>query len=395
MKSRAAKTILLSAKCFLAAILLTWVLSQVHWHDWVRDRDGRTYAIQRIAPDRVDVATGWLWWRSEASVPTERLVPVPAAGAAAPAYAHDGLASSLKHVRRHGPLMVLAVLVTLISYFVTAWRWRALLALQDIHIGPWEAVRLTFLGMFFNMVVPGTVGGDLVKAYYAAKHAQDKGSVLVSVIIDRAFGLLMLTALAGAMLGVLVLVAPASLPDLRQAGLAVGVIAATVTAGMLVLFSSRLRRAMHLQTLYQRLPIAHRLRAMGQAVRTYRSRPGGLAMAAATSLVSQILWIAGLAMIGASLGLTQVRWYEYFLYIPLIYTVGAIPLTPGGIGFLEKLFLVFFATADPSQILALALLARLMPMLLSLPGLAVAVTGAKRPPREEMAAQLDSDAPEL
>ncbi|MEI7835561.1 MAG: lysylphosphatidylglycerol synthase transmembrane domain-containing protein [Planctomycetota bacterium] len=391
MKSRSVKLLLLSAKCSLAALLLLWVLSQVHWHDWVRDRGGRTYTLRRVTPSHVDVATGWLWWRSETSLPLAQIESVPLASAGA-TFAHDGLASSLRHVRHSLPLVGLAVLVTLVSYFLTALRWRALLGLQDIRIGPWEALRLTFLGMFFNIVVPGTVGGDLVKAYYAARHAQAKGSVLVSVIIDRALGLLMLTILAGVMLGVLALASPGATTDLRQAGLAVGVIAAVVTVGMLVLFSGRLRRFLHLQKLTQRLPIANKLRAMGQAIRTYRSHPGGLALAAGASLVSQALWITGLALLGASLGLTQVRWYEYFLYIPLIYTIGAIPLTPGGIGFLEKLFLVFFVTADPSQVLALALLARLLPILLSLPGLVVAVTGAKLPPREVMAAQLGSDA---
>ncbi|MCY2931192.1 MAG: lysylphosphatidylglycerol synthase transmembrane domain-containing protein [Planctomycetota bacterium] len=394
MKSRAAKLLLLPAKCFLAALLLLWVLSQVHWHDWVRDRDGRTYSLLRPAGDHVDVAAGWLWWRHEMTLPTGDLEVISPHGSAGPAYVHDGLASSLRHVRGELHLVGLAVVVTLASYFVAALRWRALLALQDIRVGPWEALRLTFLGMFFNIVVPGTVGGDLVKAYYAAQHARDKGSVLVSVVIDRALGLFMLTLLAGAMLGVLALVRPPNLPDLAQAGLAVGVIAAVVALGMLVLFSSRLRGLLHVQKLYQRLPIAHRISAMGQAVRTYRSRPGGLALAASTSMVSQTLWILGLALLGQSLGLSQVRWYEYFLYIPLIYTIGAIPLTPGGIGFLEKLFLVFFVTADPSQVLALALLARLMPVLLSLPGLVVAVTGAKLPPRDVIAAQLASDEPE-
>lgn len=393
MKSRTVKLILLPAKCLLAAILLIWVLSQVHWHDWVRDRSGQTYAVRATTPDRVDVVTGWLWWRSETSLATSQLVPIPGSGAGGADYTNNGLASSLRQVRHNLPLMGLAVLATLGSYFLTAWRWRGLLALQEIHIGAWEAIRLTFLGMFFNMVVPGTVGGDMVKAYYAAKHAQAKGSVLVSVIIDRALGLFMLTALAGAMLGVLTLVPPASRADLRQAGLAVGVIAAAVVGGMLVLFSARLRRLLHLQRLYQRLPIAHRFQAMGLALKTYRSHPGGLAMAAGTSLVSQTLWIAGLAMVGTCLGLTRVRWFEYFLYIPLIYSVGAIPLTPGGIGFLEKLFVVFFVAADPSQVLALALLARLMPMLLSLPGLVVAITGAKLPPRAVMAAELACDDP--
>jgi uncharacterized protein (TIRG00374 family) len=393
MKSRHAKVLLVTGKCLIAVALLVWAVGQVHWNDWVRDRQGRTYAVQAAprpgGPAEFQVVTGWLWWKQVSALPAGQLKPLPAAGPAAAAYVHDGLASSLTKVQSRLGLVALAALATLVSYFVMAYRWQLLLNLQEIRIGLWEIVRLTFLGLFFNVVVPGTVGGDLVKAYYAARHSPRKGSVLISVVIDRVLGLLTLTLLAGAMLCTLVWFMPRT-PEITQAIVAVLVIAAAVGAGLLLLFSTRFRSLLHVQKLYCRMPLAHRIASMGQVVRLYRSRPGGLMAAAATALVSHGLWIGGLGLLGYCLNLGA-SWYEYYLYLPLVYTIGAVPLTPGGVGLIEKLFVVFFAASNPSQVLALALLARLLPVLLSLPGLVVAVTGAKIPPRDVLAAELGSD----
>ena len=58
--------------------------------------------------------------------------------------------------------------------------------------------------------------------------------------------------------------------------------------------------------------------------------------------------------------------------MPVIYILAAIPVSIGGLGLVEGMYVLFFAGgpgADSSALLALALLARLTPMLLSLPGL--------------------------
>ena len=67
---------------------------------------------------------------------------------------------------------------------------------------------------------------------------------------------------------------------------------------------------------------------------------------------------------------------------------------PGGLGVTETFYVTFFSSAAgstgvaASQILALALVARLIPMLVSLPGLAVALTGPKLPKAAQMKAEL-------
>ena len=84
-----------------------------------------------------------------------------------------------------------------------------------------------------------------------------------------------------------------------------------------------------------------------------------------------LLLPAGIAAMGAALGLPTPA-VLYFLFVPVIYILAAVPVSIGGLGVVESMYIVFFAQggrADSSLVLAVALLARLTPMLLSLPGL--------------------------
>ena len=54
----------------------------------------------------------------------------------------------------------------------------------------------TAIGLFFNIVVPGLTGGDLVKAVLAARdHPERKAAAMISVLVDRLIGVLVLVLL--------------------------------------------------------------------------------------------------------------------------------------------------------------------------------------------------------
>jgi hypothetical protein len=108
-------------------------------------------------------------------------------------------------------------------------------------------------------------------------------------------------------------------------------------------------------------------------------------------VVSHLAFVGFVALMGASLSIPAGP-MEYFLYVPLIYIIGAIPLTPGGVGWVENWYLRFFQgpACGASTILVLALLARLVPMLWGLPGGLVWITGASVPAPEVIEAELSA-----
>jgi len=59
-----------------------------------------------------------------------------------------------------------------------------------------DSLRLSFVGTFFNLVIPGAVGGDLVKAAYLARMNLPRTQAIATLLIDRVVGLVGLFYLA-------------------------------------------------------------------------------------------------------------------------------------------------------------------------------------------------------
>ena len=328
------RILLIAVKLAIAAGLLVVVLQQVHWDDTVRVGDDG----------------------SEVTLP--------------------GFRSSLTSA--NVALVVAGFAVFGASQLAIAVRWRLLLKVQAIDLTMIEALRLTFLGLFFNNTVPGTVGGDLFKAYYAAKHTHRKAAAVIAVLIDRTVGLAMLASLAAAMLLAVWGFRLIPADQLGRPAVIVAIVLTGLLLGLAFLLSRRFRRVLGLQAIYKRLPLAHHLVAAGEATGRYKHQPGKVLQAMGLSVFAHSCLIGGVGLIGQSLQL-DIPWFSYFLFVPLIYTIGAVPITPGGLGIIEQLYLLFFAAND-SKLLVLALLARFMPIVCGLPGLWVFLTGP-RPPK--------------
>jgi len=285
------------------------------------------------------------------------------------------------------PVLLAAAMVCFAApIVVVGLRWRYLLKVIDIRIRTWEAVRLTFLGYFFNHIIPGLVSGDLVKAYYVFRHTERKAAALVSIFMDRALGLLEFALLPALVMASLSAAGRWS-DRLRLPAIVVGIVLAVLAAGVAVVVSGRLRGG--LRRLFGSARLQRHLDVAGQAVALYRRRLGALPVGLALTFAAQVIHITGLLLAGRSLGL-PVAWYHFFLFAPLVYIIAAVPVSPGGLGVMEWCFVTFFAAGDVtvSGALALALVARLGPMLCSLPGVPVALTGPRLPATERIRAEL-------
>jgi hypothetical protein len=404
MPKKARKAIILSLKIAISIALLWWVLKGVTWQDFVLGVDGRTHiAVQEMRPAGEGVFTLVLPDGTQTVKPASVLAPVkPNGGDGVDNYRRPGFLRVIRGINI--PLLVVAGLLAPIQIFVMGFRWWRLLHVQGIDMSYREALRLTWLGTFFNYIVLGTTGGDVVKAWYAAQHTPHKTECLVTVFLDRLVGLIGLTVLSSVMLAVVMicrilgaghLFGPIDAGKLHLAALVAG----SVLAGLLALgalsLSSRLRRLLHLNQLYHRLPMRSQVTRVGDSLRLFRHRLGALGKAMGQTLSVHLMFVLSIGLCGASLYL-RIPWYQYVIYIPLIYIIAAVPIVPGGVGLAEGMFVTFFGVwADQSQILALALLARLVPMFWALPGILVAISGPKLPPAEQMQAEMaDSEAQE-
>lgn len=102
----------------------------------------------------------------------------------------------------------LAVLLTMISRLAVSMRWYVLLRSSQAPVSAWQAVRLTFAGLFASNFLPTTIGGDVVRLAGAVRLGCGNGVALASLVVDRLVGM------AG-----MALVAPLSLPAILNGGL--------------------------------------------------------------------------------------------------------------------------------------------------------------------------------
>jgi glycosyltransferase 2 family protein len=254
-----------------------------------------------------------------------------------------------------------------VLWLMSAWRWQMLVKVQDIGVRYINILRYCFIGLFFNNIMLGSMGGDVLKAYYLARAAPGRGEgALISVIADRTVGFLTFFGIgfAGIMLN-------GRNPRLRAASCLFLAFFLVTCAGLLVLYSKDiLRRIPFAKRALSRLPFEENVRRLYRALYTYRTHKSALCGALLISLVLQLVTIAIVYRIAKMLGMAEVTYGHLLLLIPLIGTICAIPVTPSGWGTGEvaycKLFGALGIHAD--QALALDLVMRALVMSWSLIG---------------------------
>lgn len=275
--------------------------------------------------------------------------------------------------------LVQAILLFTLSLGIAITRWWRLLAVAGCPTRWVDAARLTFLGMFFNLVVPGLTGGDLVKGVIAAKENPGRrADALVSVAVDRLIGLGVLVALGAAVL----LVSGEAFAELRRpvlAFLGIGVAAALLYA------NPHLRRWLGIERLLARLPFGDRLGALDRAALLYFRHPLELLFAGGLSLANHVVIVLGVAALGDAFGVQDVRLANYFVLVPVANVVSSIPAAPGGWGLGEYVYQVLFEMIGASGALGVAVSVtfRLCQMLFGLVGgLFLLLPSVKREVRE-------------
>ena len=69
-------------------------------------------------------------------------------------------------------------------------RWRMALEVQGLHLPIGRALEISLVAHFFNSFLLGSSGGDLMKAYYAARETHHKkAEAVTTVFVDRLLGL--------------------------------------------------------------------------------------------------------------------------------------------------------------------------------------------------------------
>jgi len=215
-----------------------------------------------------------------------------------------------------------------------ALRWRIFLRQQGIALPFTTILSLTWAGQFFNSVMPGSTGGDVVKIYRICQLAPGrKAAAVATIFVDRLTAFLVLAVLAG----VAFVINPAPLGVLLTHSLSTRVMAGWLLASLAVVAAAvwligRFLRSTHW---------GGRLARTFAAARNHLSFNRGLLAAVLLAAALHLLNILIAYLFARALGIS-LTYLQVLLIVPVVAFFVMLPVTINGHGLRELLLIAYF-----------------------------------------------------
>ncbi|TAK77587.1 MAG: flippase-like domain-containing protein [Gammaproteobacteria bacterium] len=251
----------------------------------------------------------------------------------------------------HQPLLSLEVVLVLLSLIVIgAWRWQILNASQDIHLSFIKTLSATYLGAAFNYVLPGSVGGDLIRMYYVfKKKPQKKGSAMLSVFFDRVMGFV-------AVFLIICLIALFKMDTVMQHPqlfylLSICTVFCFSILSIFLILLFLPGKVNFLGWFSRRSSV---LASFLPARNNFRLSKAVFCKCLLTSILSQVLMVCAVLLIARIMNLPPIAFSDYALAMGMTQIVNLIPITPGGVGIGEMMFAHTLQLLNPGAVGAFA-----------------------------------------
>lgn len=228
-----------------------------------------------------------------------------------------------------GFLILAAAFIFFQNAIVVTWRWEHVVAAIDAALPPWRLLKTTIITLFFNQVLPSTIGGDGMRVWFLRGMGRPIGVAFRSVLIDRLLGFfgLLLLGLAGSLYLMARLEQPGPIwvvALVSLAGLALIALAPALVGVMRLLPFDRVRQAFE---------------ALAREVNLLvRDRPR-LAKLVAASIVGQLALAGAVFCLGRDLEVPM-DLLSVFAVVPGVMVAASIPISIAGWGVREATMVV-------------------------------------------------------
>lgn len=224
-------------------------------------------------------------------------------------------------------------------------RWHFLIRAQGVPIRFRKTIQTAFIGLFFNIFLPGSLSGDLVKGFYVVRaHPGQTAGIVSSILFDRVVGMSGLIVLATLALA---LGSGGEWADMLGTPILVAVLG--VASGVTIFYVALLAVS------EERDPILGTLRYLAgrfaflqgplrvfEGVRVYHDKRRVTLASIAVSVVAHAFLVAGWICYVRAIALEGIPTPALFVVVPIGMLVAAIPIGPAGIGTGHAAFLAIF-----------------------------------------------------
>ncbi len=264
-----------------------------------------------------------------------------------------------------------------LAFTLSYIRWYLLANAIDLKLKISEAIKLGFIGSFFNVVAFGVVGGDSLRAFYAARHSPGRTpQAILSVFIDRVIGLIVMCGFAATAFLINGIPGEPS-ADKHAIEFACTFAGFASTAGVIallvMLYFPGLKQTRLFQLLVGLPKIGSAFESVMDAAALYSKKKPVVPIAMLLSLCTNMLFGITIYLVALAIAPEVPKIGDHFVIAPIAMVANSLPL-PGGIGGMEAaLAYLYSCFGNPGGILV-ALGYRLCILFVSLIGWIVWLT---------------------
>ena len=247
-------------------------------------------------------------------------------------------------------LLIIAFSLHGINKILRTYKWRIILAVQEIYVPFKTLLTFTFTSSFLNVFLPTAYGGDVIRIYDVSKYSNKKLESVTSILVDRGSGTLVLFLIAAFAL----LFGYNLIQDIKIVLFIIGVLL-LILIFIIIIFNEKIKIITKIITLVDRKDI---LKNMYNTFHIYRYHKRKSIEILALSLLAQVIAILYYPLIAYSFGLNVPLVY-FLIVIPIITIILVLPISISGIGVREGAFIFFFKNVGvlPHEAVSIALLA--------------------------------------
>lgn len=234
-------------------------------------------------------------------------------------------------------LLAGAILVFMASGVMGAYQWKTILRFHGIALGLAGTVSRYFMGLFFNFILPGFIGGDAVRIYKTATVSGKTTQAFSSTLADRVLGLLVLVLFS---IGAFFMLPKGPADDALPAA----VIMFGVLAAFIMLFAFR-RLGAIIGTIFGRfLPewLGEKISAVYDELHLLTRSPGTLTKVFVLSCLIQLTRIGVHYLCAHAVGM-DIAFAYFALFVPVMEIAASLPVSFGGVGVRDMMGVTLFS----------------------------------------------------
>jgi hypothetical protein len=262
----------------------------------------------------------------------------------------------------HKGYLTIAVLAMFIQIIVASTRWKIVLSQFDIFVSFKEVIQMIWIGLFFNQILPSSIGGDTIRSYYLYKKNHTLGLSVLCVLADRMIGLI---ALVIFVLATLTLAFDLITEPKARWGISLIAIGSTLGVIIILTLNNYTKKVIHVKLIRGLLSISLKCKEM-----IFSISPGIKLIS--ISLGIHILTIITITFLSLGMNL-NIYWLGLIIIMPLTSLIMVVPISIAGWGVREGVMVIglgFLGVASENA-LALSLSYGILMFIIYLPGLAI------------------------